>query len=511
MDTPTLVHNDDSYSCLGHMRLGHARADLEQWVDLICDTPMQAFVACAAQPDHCYYETKCGEQIGCRAGIRIDSALLWHVQKVYAELRSEGTDQLRVWAQRTHARGRQFLAGIRMSDAHHRWTHNIPAEEYFLYPKYTFDHPELRIRKADGSLDVTLDYANETVREYRFAIIEEIVRNYPIDGLELDFMRWCSHFPFPATPEHIGIMTDYLRRIRRLLDDEAARRNDGRRLIIGVRVPRTIAECAPNGLDPATWMREGLADFLSPCAFLFTDMNVALDEWVAMAKGTGCRVLHSIQPWWAGSWSDNGKYNAAFSIEDAEYRAYAANGWVSGAHGMHSFNMCCELPGRTTEMQQALRMISDPAAAWAGPRHYQYFPTGEDNGITGTEHTQRLHFKETGVPQTYRFIMGDGTRAGRITGRIGWRIQDAVCTDTWRVRLNGHEIPAEKIQALSCCHGCNLRPGGSLPAHFAYTVDMADIPAMALHNELEITPLHLEPTWNGERRMNVVEAWCADR
>jgi hypothetical protein len=510
MTTPTLVHNDDSYSCLGNIRIGHAREDLAQWVDWIFDTPMQAYVGCCAQPDMCYFDTKIGELVGARPGIRLPSAQVWHLQRLYAELRAQGTDQIRVQAKRAQERGKLFLAGIRLSDAHHRWTHNIPEKEYFLYPQHTLEHPEQRIRKADGSLDVTLDYSLEEVRNYRFAIIEELVRNYPVNGVELDFLRWCSHFPFPATPEQIDIMTGYIRRIRNLLDDEAKRRGDGKRLILGTRTPRTLAECPPNGLDPDTWIRKGLVDYISPCAFLFTDMNVLLDEWVSLAKGSDCRILHSIQPWWGGYHGDFLKYRMAYTIELPEYRAYAANGWASGANGMHSFNVCCELPSRLTEVQDMFNVISKPASVWAGPRHYQFFPTSEDNGITGTEHSQSLLFKEINLPQSYRFLMGDGTRTDKITGKLVWRIRESVFTDSWRVRLNGQDISPDKIRATACYAGMHLRPGAGLPPHYAFEVDLANLPSLKLHNELEITPLHLESTWSGERRMETVEAWCQD-
>ncbi|MHC4885924.1 MAG: hypothetical protein ACYTGH_12655, partial [Planctomycetota bacterium] len=331
MAIPTLVHNDDGGQVVGHLRLGQVREDLEQWIDWILDTPIQAYVACSATPDMCNHNTKAGEQFGQRENLEVHSALLWHTIQAFEELRSQGTDCLRVLAERAEARGKLCLAGMRMSDAHHRCTHGVEEEKFCQFPQYTLDHPELRIRKEDGELDVTLDYTHPEVRDHRFAILKEMVTEYPTHGVELDFMRWCCHFPFPATSEQVEIMTGFLRRVRAMLDEEELRRGDGKRLILGVRVPRTAAECAPNGLDPETWMREGLIDYCSPSAFLFTDMNVSMEEWTGIARGTDCELLYSIQPWWGGYRGEYLKYQMSYEIQLPEYRAYAANGWASGA------------------------------------------------------------------------------------------------------------------------------------------------------------------------------------
>jgi hypothetical protein len=375
------------------------------------------------------------------------------------------------------------------------------------------DHPELRIRKEDGELDVTLDYTHPEVRDHRFAILKEMVTEYPTHGLELDFMRWSCHFPFPARLEQVVIMTGFVRRIRTMMDEEAKRRGDGRRLILGVRVPRTVAECAPNGLDPETWMREGLIDYCSPSAFLFTDMNVPLEEWTALARGTDCELLYSIQiqPWWGGYRGEYLKYQMSYEIQLPEYRAYAANGWASGATGMHAFNVCCEMPGQRELIQKMLGMVATPEGPFTGPRHYQFFPTAENPNITGTDHIQRALLTEEGRPAPYSFLVGDGTRTEKITGRLLWRIHETVETDEWEVRLNGTIIDPTKIRTKSAFAGMGLRPGGKLSPHYIFEIDLKDAPALRLNNTLEITPLRLEPTWGGERRMEVVEIWCEDK
>jgi uncharacterized lipoprotein YddW (UPF0748 family) len=47
----------------------------------------------------------------------------------------------------------------------------------------------------DGSLDATLNYAIPEVQAHRLQILREMATNYDIDGLELNWMRCCRHFP----------------------------------------------------------------------------------------------------------------------------------------------------------------------------------------------------------------------------------------------------------------------------------------------------------------------------
>jgi hypothetical protein len=302
------------------VRLGRVRECLEEWIDWILDTPVQAYVGCTAHPEICYHNGKAGELFGARSGLKF-RASSWLRKEAHAELVGQGTDHLRVLSERARSRGKLFLAGVRMSDAHHRWTEDVEPEEYPLFPKFTLDHPEWRIRRDDGSLDVALDYSFEGVRSHRLAIFREIMRDYEVDGLELDFMRFCCHFPRPAAAEQVEIMNEFMRRIRRMMDEEWKSRGRAGRPILGVRLPPTLAECAPNGLDPARWISDGLVDYQNPADFLWADFNIPLSDYTGIARGSNCRTLFSIQPWVAAGWDrEMLAYNKAFTMRLPEFR-----------------------------------------------------------------------------------------------------------------------------------------------------------------------------------------------
>ena len=216
----TYVYNDDGTQPMLHVRLGHVREDLERWVGWILETPVQAYVACTAHPEICWHDTQAGERYGARPGVRLTRPSEWLRVQAQNELIVQGTDMVRVMAERVRAHGKVFLAGMRMSDAHHRSTGDREPHEHPLFSQFALDHPEYRMKRRDGRLDVTLDYSFEEVRRHRLAILAELVRDYPVDGLELDFMRFCSHFPRPATDEHVAVMTDFVRAARGIMDEQ---------------------------------------------------------------------------------------------------------------------------------------------------------------------------------------------------------------------------------------------------------------------------------------------------
>ncbi len=516
------VYNDDGTQPMNNVRLGRVRECLEEWIDWILDTPVETYVGCTAHPEIICHNARAGELFGARSGLKLNASQ-WLRKEAHAELIRQGTDQLRVLSERAHSRSKLFLAGIRMSDAHHRSTEGVEPHEYPLFPQFTLAHPEWRIRNADGSMDVTMDYSFEGVRAHRLAILREIMRDYDVDGLELDFMRFCCHFSRPATLEQVEIMNEFMRCIRRMMDEEWKSRGRPGRPVLGVRLPPTLAECAPNGLDPEQWIRNGLIDYQGPADFLWADFNIPLSDYLGIARGSNCRTrrpcrhaargsncrtLFSIQPWVASSWENEMRpYNKAFTMRMPEFRALAANGFAAGADGLHCFNLCCELPGRKDEIVEALSAMKNFDSVFSGPRHYQFFPSTAGDTITGARSRQTLCFPAPDKPSVFRFQLADGRLGGSGKGRVAWRIYESAPTDEWMFRLNGIPLDREKIRIETRYSGHPVRVGAELPRHIYFEMDLKDVPALEFINEIEITPVRLEPEVLPQRKMEVLEAW----
>ena len=68
----------------------------------------------------------------------------------------------------------------------------------------------------------------------------------------------------------------------------AARRRKRGSLLLGVRVPSSLAECDILGYDVRAWIRAGLVDFVTPADFWSTDFVARTEEFVDLAKQTSC-------------------------------------------------------------------------------------------------------------------------------------------------------------------------------------------------------------------------------
>jgi hypothetical protein len=80
-----------------------------------------------------------------------------------------------------HEIGLQIHAWVSINEDDHGWG---------LQSEFSKKHPACRWRRRDGSFyHSQLSFAFPKVREYKLAILKELLRNYPIDGLFLDWIR----------------------------------------------------------------------------------------------------------------------------------------------------------------------------------------------------------------------------------------------------------------------------------------------------------------------------------
>jgi len=186
---PRIIFHDDA-QCLAEASI---EPDPEQYIrDFVMReinaAPITTFVMQAALPDTCIYESKVGYVYG---DLTAEENWRWYVKAIRA-LRAKNTDVLKVVIDQLRPTGVEILAAVRMNDTHHKLLdHKDPS-----VPLIAVEHPEYVIKQPDGRTNETaLDYSHPEVRKYRLAIIREIVEEYDVDGIELNFCRWAKHFP----------------------------------------------------------------------------------------------------------------------------------------------------------------------------------------------------------------------------------------------------------------------------------------------------------------------------
>ena len=77
-----------------------------------------------------------------------------------------------------------------------------------------------------------------------FRLIEEAVRRYDCDGIELDFQRFPTFFKGGTTAERVAKINGLVARVADMLDAEGTKR--GRRLVLAARIPSDYGRSAPS-------------------------------------------------------------------------------------------------------------------------------------------------------------------------------------------------------------------------------------------------------------------------
>jgi arylsulfatase len=234
-----------------------------------------------------------------------------------------GTDPYAIMLAESRRRGREALLAFRMNDDH---------GDDFLRTQFMRDHPDWRLGTERYQGRDALDFGRDEVRDYTARLIEEAVRRYDCDGIELDFNRFPRFFKDGTTDERVAKMNSLVERVRRMLDEVGRER--GRRLVLGVRAPSNFGRTPPTpdaarqlGCDVPAWARNGWLDYVAVSEFLFERGDLPIGQWRQAIPGV---------PVYGGIECTRGSGQKDLSA--AEYRRAAARLLKQGADGIYLFN-----------------------------------------------------------------------------------------------------------------------------------------------------------------------------
>ncbi len=182
-------------------------------------------------------------------------------------------DRMQIVVDQCRRRGIQCIASLRMNDRH-RITEYVK-ELYRRHPEWRLESPTGAFSERQGALN----FKYRGVREHLLAFTAELLERYDVDGIELDYMRMCHMFEPNEARQHAHLLTEMMRSLREQLSLAARRRKRGS-LLLGVRVPSSLAECDILGCDVKAWIRAGLVDFVTPADFWSTDFVARTEEFV---------------------------------------------------------------------------------------------------------------------------------------------------------------------------------------------------------------------------------------
>ena len=250
------------------------------------------------------------------------------------ELIDLGADCMQAVINFGHKHGMEVFWSMRMNDTHdvsHR-----PEKPYFLFPPLKEEHPDWlvgdHVKQTPHGRWSSVDYARPEIRDLAFGFIEEVCRNYDVDGVELDFFRHLCYFKSTAlggtaSDREREMMTGLMSRVRKMTEEVGMQR--GRPILIAVRVPDSVGFCQDMGFDIERWMSEGLIDMLITTGYF------RLNPWEYSVK-LGHKYGVSVYPCLSDSRVRGETRFRRSSL--AGYRGRAMNAWAAGADGLHLFN-----------------------------------------------------------------------------------------------------------------------------------------------------------------------------
>jgi hypothetical protein len=247
-----------------------------------------------------------------------------------------GRDSLQVQLDFSREHGMEAAWSLRMNDAHDAFPMGSRRYNYGL-AKFKRENPAYMMGQ-EGDFEkyergnprsgwTRLDFAIPEVRDHIFTVIEEVAENYDVDLINMEFFKYWPFFresldDDPVEPEHMEIMNELLRRIRRMADDVASRR--GRPLLLAAQVPFSLNDSVHVGVDLETWLQEGLIDQLIPGGMYESPFRDSYTDIIAL----GHKYEIPVYPCLTWAFWDNWVFLA---LSDGKHRHFDA--WLKTLYG----------------------------------------------------------------------------------------------------------------------------------------------------------------------------------
>jgi len=471
--------------------------DLRGWVDMLADSGVDMLQQDVYAQGFTFYWRSDKFEYGGRPQ-----------HKRFLPLLDAGVQPLQLLLEHSHERGMAFFAGFRMNDNH--------GHEHFPRPtKFNESHPECRLAGPGAAHDPDqrmLDFTFDDVRQYVFEAMEVVVSRFDVDGIELTF-REDMYFPVEYAEERAHLMTDLVRRLRGMLDEHSKSR--GKRRQLGARVYASLDECTYLGLDVATWVTEGLIDFLCPMDPMYVWFNAPYAKFAALTRQGECMLFPGTAPWSSEDARRRIHFTAerhkpgSASMTRSNDRALAHTFYGAGADGISIYNHFVGHLQRPPFYPQALQVfheLRDPEKITGGDRHYLFEPTREDQ-THFAYHGQRVVLERSAL----RLSSGQATKPSGVFRFRLYEQRDQVHHATLMVRgsLTQHDEVAVQLNGVPMASGplgeTDVRYSIPLPEVRWYPVPPAAI-AWG-ENELSITLEAADPEAAGEIVIDEVEVW----
>ena len=336
--------------------------------------------------------------------------------------------------------GQEAVISVRMNDIHDafgtvRYPFKLKNRRLLIEPTGAKGkYPQSDLRYWTWS---ALDYAFPEVREHKFAYLAKTCAKYAPDGLELDFFRHPAFFKQGEEAKNLPVMTEFVRRIRKRLDEIGKAR--GKPILLITRLTDTPEKSVKMGLDGPTWLKERLLDVL------IVGGGYA-PFWTAWTEYRDLAAKHDIPAYLCFNCSLASHFGRVEVM-----RGIASNWWYLGAAGVYLFNPFVpvdlkKVPAKT--MYAELNRLGDLKTLVGLDKVFcqDYF---SDNSVLMQRMTADppLPTAISKSPKTIPLLVGDDlskTPSGKQPS-CQLRVLTEPARATLTVKLNGQDIGAGQV------------------------------------------------------------------
>ncbi|MEC7866046.1 MAG: hypothetical protein VYE00_00255, partial [Candidatus Poribacteria bacterium] len=187
------------------------KEEYESAINELVGTPVEAIMFCLGDGRTVLHDTEVGELWG--HNVEDWPHLVFRrAHQNATDLIQQGNDPLRLICDRAKAVGMKVYPTLLVQQGRGERSSDVRCSDF------RFNNTRLEIG-AEGDLNdsfpglTCLNFKYEEVREERFAIIEETLKKYPVDGFELQ-LNYSPYYFHPDESEiGRGIMTDWIRQV----------------------------------------------------------------------------------------------------------------------------------------------------------------------------------------------------------------------------------------------------------------------------------------------------------
>lgn len=350
-----------------------------------------------------------------------------------------GGDLVKLSVDRCHERHLAAFVSFRLNDAHHKDEADDPKRTRVeCVSQFYAEHLDYRLGPQPEQTTYAAklhNWAVPEVREFKLRFIEELCRNYDLDGFELDFMRHPHYFRLGETnrEQRRAIMVEFVARVRRVLDETA---RDGRHRWLSVRLPAHLASHDKLGVDVAAFAAAGVEMF-DLSTYYHTEQRTSLAAIRRLAPHTA--IYHELTQCTAFNKRPDKLSHRRSTPEQLATTANLA--YARGADGIALFNFqyyraqSHEPDPPTTEPPFAVvKTLRDQKLCAAQPQHY----------FIGVNYSEPRPPKrplprpvKEGIKTSFTLDLAPPTGGWKNEGRLRLQSELPLGESRWTATLNG--------------------------------------------------------------------------